>query len=126
MPNKIELTFSQEAAVIGKQCSTFRLLVISDEHIAKHESAHICIQNISDRKIIGKIFLTTAKPPKTKEEICTVPENILNPIQKDELVNWANSSYRNTNITNWEQSINLWNDQLETYNQSTAKCHNLV
>lgn len=125
MPNEIELHFSQEAAVIGKRCSTFRLLVISDENIAKNESAHICIQNISDRKIIGKIFLATAKPPKTKEEIITVPKDILSSDQKNELVNWANSFYRNTNITNWEQSINLWKDQLETYNQSTANCHNL-
>jgi hypothetical protein len=49
---EIATHYSQEAAVIGKQCSTFRLLVISDEYIAKHESAHICIQNISNWKLI--------------------------------------------------------------------------
>ena len=51
---EIATHYSQEAAVIGKQCSTFRLLVISDEYIAKHESAHICIQNISNWKLITK------------------------------------------------------------------------
>ena len=46
------------------------------------------------------------------------PPNLLKGKDIDAFKEWANATYRNTNITNWQQSKNLWEDQLEAFHAS--------
>ena len=79
----------QEMAVIGKECSGFRMIVKSNDSASKTEPAHVSIQETNSHKIIGKVFLNTEKAPNTVAEIKSEPEKIKKPFDKDEFLKWA-------------------------------------
>ena len=115
LPLNEEMEHLWEMATIGKSCGAFRMVVRSNESVTKTEPAHVSIQETNSWQFIGKVFLNTPKPPKNEDEIVTDPIDLGKPFDRRECLKWANSQYRNTNITNWEQAINAYNDQRETF-----------
>ena len=102
-----------EAAVVGKSCGWFRVIVQSNSSTSKTERAHVCIQEIKTLKIIGKIFLNSEKAPSKLDALEMSPENLFEDKDIELFKEWANAPYRNTNITNWQQANYLWQDQLK-------------
>ncbi len=115
MPLNEELEHLWEMAVIGKSCGAFRMVVRSNESVTKTEPAHVSVQETNSWQFIGKVLLNTAKPPINEDEIITDPIDLGEPFDRKKCLKWANSPYRNTNITNWEQAINAYEDQRETF-----------
>ncbi len=108
----------QEMAVVGKSCGWFRVLVKSDESASKTEKAHVSIQETNKCTIIGKVFLASENAPSKNNALEMEPPNLLKGKDIDAFKEWANATYRNTNITNWQQAKNLWEDQLEAFHPS--------
>ena len=108
----------QEMAVVGKSCGWFRMLVKSNESASKTEKAHVSIQETNKWTIIGKVFLTSENAPSKDDTLQMEPPNLLKGKDIDAFKEWANAPYRNTNITNWQQAKNFWEDQLEAFHPS--------
>ena len=108
----------QEMAVVGKNCGRFRMIVKSNDSASKTERPHVSIQETNGWNIIGKVFLDSENAPGKDDTLEMEPPDVLKEKDIDAFKEWANAPYRNTNITNWQQAKNLWEDQLEALHPS--------
>ena len=99
-----------EMAKVGKLDNEYDVVIWPKDN---GEIPHFHIWDSNTR---GDKFHTCIKIEKPEYFHHTGKENILNSKMKKELVKFLNSSYKGSNMTNWQLLVGYWNDNESKHN----------